>query len=474
MGVLEFGRTRRVGRVVGEDTAILNSAIEVKTAGQRNLLGRSGTYQFVHASEAAFWPALRSGLGSLLQGVHDVEKTVVFLETTANGYNEFHDFWTNSQFANEDIPEYWQKCFIPWYWDPKYQIRQKSKKFEFLDDTEEELFEHILLDKELELMLRRDGVQITSEIVREKLLWRRSVLSSKFFGDDEEFKQEFPSNESEAFRFSGVSAFTTAAIKRCEEMVKHPIWVGDIFNDGGVMSMEEGVRGKLRVYEQPNHRDGYVIFADVAEGKAVEGITEDKSKYDFSCAQVIKITTEKTKQVAVWHGNCDPDLFGDVLVALAKYFNNAYLGWEINGPGWGLGSQVARQKYRNVYMRKVDSNDIRQNPTTKVGWRTTAKNKAELVSALQRNLREQLLEVQDSGTVSELRVFSRLGENRWGAAVGHDHRVISLGGALVIMEDVLGLFNKRKGRIKKREEMPEEYMPQEEEEAFHDILGTEF
>jgi len=218
------------------------------------------------------------------------------------------------------------------------------------------------------------------------------------------------------------------------------------------------------------------MFADIAEGKATEGVADTKSKYDFSCAQILKVTGEKVLQAAVWHGNCDPDEFGSILVAIATYYNNAYLGWEINGPGFGIGAQIFdRCGYSNVYMRRPDADNLKSTTALRVGWRTTSKNKVEIVNALQRFLRERLITIYDIGTISELRVFSRLGANKWGAATGHDDRVMALGGALVIMEDVNALYSdQKKERIKEEEEAKDPEGPVVDEEPAHPILGTEF
>src|SRR4029077_2574744 len=46
--------------------------------------GRSATAQFLHASEAAFWPDLPLQMASLLQTVPDIDGTEVIIESTAN------------------------------------------------------------------------------------------------------------------------------------------------------------------------------------------------------------------------------------------------------------------------------------------------------------------------------------------------------------------------------------------------------
>ena len=58
--------------------------------------GRSATAQMLHASEAAFWDNLPAQFASLMQTVPDLPGTEVIIESTANGYNDFHTLWRKS------------------------------------------------------------------------------------------------------------------------------------------------------------------------------------------------------------------------------------------------------------------------------------------------------------------------------------------------------------------------------------------
>ena len=79
--------------------------------------GRSATAQLLHASEAAFWPDLEAQAASLFQIVPDTPGSEIAIETTANGYNEFHKLWRNAESsASEFMP-----VFLPWSLDPDYR-----------------------------------------------------------------------------------------------------------------------------------------------------------------------------------------------------------------------------------------------------------------------------------------------------------------------------------------------------------------
>ena len=69
------------------------------------------------ASEAAFWPDLEAQIASLFQIVPDVDGSEAIIESTANGYNDFHKLW---RLAESGASE-WLPIFLPWSLDPEYR-----------------------------------------------------------------------------------------------------------------------------------------------------------------------------------------------------------------------------------------------------------------------------------------------------------------------------------------------------------------
>jgi hypothetical protein len=74
----------------------LNSQIVIDTAENPNV-GRKYTFQFAHLTEVGRW---KKSLNELLAGLgHAIPNsmgTMVFLESTAKGYNEFYDLWVKA------------------------------------------------------------------------------------------------------------------------------------------------------------------------------------------------------------------------------------------------------------------------------------------------------------------------------------------------------------------------------------------
>jgi hypothetical protein len=132
--------------------------------------GRSATAQALHASEVAFWPDLPVQMAALMQTVPDLDDTEVILETTANGFNDFHSLWRKAETGeSEFLP-----IFLPWTLDAAYARLPDAQM-----TAEEASFAELY------------GLNA------EQVAWRRAKVSQ--LGSDALFQQEYPLVASEAF-----------------------------------------------------------------------------------------------------------------------------------------------------------------------------------------------------------------------------------------------------------------------------------
>lgn len=163
---------------------VLDSGYKVGTAGTK-AVGRSGTAQFFHGSEVAFWPHADTHSMGVMQTIADVDETEIFLESTANGMgNFFHAQW---QLATKGESDY-IPVFLPWYWQDEYK-RDIDDEFTLTQD-----------EFDLITQFKKDG------LTAEHLNWRRfKIRGFTAQGDDGEwkFKQEYPFTAAEAFQTSG-------------------------------------------------------------------------------------------------------------------------------------------------------------------------------------------------------------------------------------------------------------------------------
>ena len=111
----------------------LNSRIKIQTAGTDDI-GRSDTHFYAHLSEFAFYKGNpKKTLSGIQSSVPKVLGTIVLIESTANGYNDFKELWDAAEagesdfvpmfFAWHDYEEYQMPCtieqyrgFVRWYY----------------------------------------------------------------------------------------------------------------------------------------------------------------------------------------------------------------------------------------------------------------------------------------------------------------------------------------------------------------------
>src|SRR5262245_14609193 len=165
--------------------------------------GRSATAQLLHASECAFWESLPLQMASLMQTVPDMDGTEIIIESTANGYNDFHSLWRKAEAGeSEFLP-----VFLPWSLDPGYK---RDVDADFKMDAEE--------SKLAEL----------HKLTPQQIVWRRNKISQ--LGSAEYFAQEYPLTASEAFISSTFDSFIPASLvikARAEKVESYgPLIVG--------------------------------------------------------------------------------------------------------------------------------------------------------------------------------------------------------------------------------------------------------
>lgn len=167
----------------------LNSEYFVGTAGNENV-GRGGTVQYLHASEAAFYPDGAAFSKGLLQSVPDLPGTEIIFESTANGMDPL--FYPMCMLALDGKSEY-QLIFIPWFWQTEYR---KTPEEDFVPTPDE---------VKLATLYKLDMAQIR---------WRRMKIETlKEIG----FKQEYPCSVEEAFTVSGSSLIDSTMVMQARK-----------------------------------------------------------------------------------------------------------------------------------------------------------------------------------------------------------------------------------------------------------------
>ncbi len=373
----------------------MNSEIYIGTAGSKSF-GRGDTISHLHCSELAFWENPAQIMTGLLQAVP--YEGHVIIETTANGIgNYFHRLWTK---CKEDRSVF-KPHFFPWHLNPEYQLKlDVGEKMKLTPDEE---------------MLKQNY-----SLTNEQLKWRRWKMSEMIDDNDEDdykdpeiFKQEYPMTDTEAFLSSGRPFFVMVNLHEMNNNI-----IAGPESKRGILTplngFEEDPGGFVTVWKKPERGKHYSIGGDVAEGLA-EG--------DFSSGTVI--CNETMEHVASWHGHIDPDNFGKELYRLGRYYNQAFIGVEVNNHGFTTNLKLQEMEYPFLYYRMEFDQRMRKQ-TKKMGWRTDSKTRPMMLDDLAKEIRDKKLFSWDSRFLKECMAFKRNDRGKPEAEKGsHDDRVIS-------------------------------------------------
>lgn len=385
----------------------LRSKISIATAGAGEV-GRSATYHNIHASEVAFFPDAKTTMLGLLQSVPDQPNTMVVMESTANGVGDwFHEMWGKAERGeNEFTP-----IFLPWFIQPEYrrEFSSEAQKEQFIfevSQTHRSMSGEEIRSYEWELKEKHN-------LTWEQLNWRKYTIQNKCQGDDILFMQEYPSTAEEAFISSGRPKFNIRSLRKYQTATREPVRRGYLQEKDGRITFLEDAKGYISIWEEPKPNVTYAIGADVAEGLA---------SGDFSCALV---GSDEFDVVAMWHGHIDPDLYGEELVKLGRYYNDAYLGVENNNHGLTTLTTIKKAEYWNMYFSK-SHDKIADKITHKMGWTTDRRTKPLMIDKLSEFVRELHIGIPSDLIISEMFTYVIEDNGSTNAQAGcHDDTVMA-------------------------------------------------
>lgn len=375
----------------------LRSRLRCATAGGKGI-GRSDTLQCVHLSEYAFWPEGSDGkaatLTGILQAVPSMPGTMVIIESTANGYEDFKERWDAAVAGENDF----EAVFFAWFENPEYSM-------EPVPGTE-------WTPEERELMERY-------ELTDGQLAWRRWCIANNCGGDADMFRQEYPSNADEAFLHSGAGVFDNERVILQREIAPEPIRRGDfVWEENGGPSgtpaptrWEENEAGAVKIWAEPVEGHPYVLGGDTAgEGS------------DWFTAVVIDNSTGE--QVAALRRQYSEFEYVRQIFALGMYYNQALVGLETNFSTYPV-MKLDELGYPNQYAREREDTYTRQVKKS-YGFRTDRQTRPRAIAGLVEVFSAHPQWFRDSELLFEMLTFCYNEDHRPEALAGkHDDMVMA-------------------------------------------------
>ena len=389
-------------------------------------LGRGKGITFLHGTETSSWGD-EEGLASLLASLAETNPDRLYtFESTARGFNMFHDMYTTAKRAKTQ-----RAIFCGWWRNEMYSLDPEGQTYKVYWDGK-------LTGEEKEWV--RDikklyGVEINS---RQIAWWRWKMLEG--IKDDSLMYQEFPPTEDYAFVMTGTSFFSNA---RCTDAMKklkkvpyesYRYSFGVNFQDTEVLKSTERL-ATLKVWEEPVDTAYYVIGADPAYGSS--------DWADRFCIQVLRVYADGLEQVASFAtSEMNTYQFAWVIAHLAGAYKNSTLNLEINGPGQAVINELRNLKRQAAAMGTALGKDLmdvygnmqnyiwRRNDTmgglsNSIGWMTTAATKERMLTYMKDYFERGMLDIYDVDTIEEMKTTIRDGSSIEASGRNKDDRVIA-------------------------------------------------
>ena len=423
---------------------------------------RSSDVAMAHITEEAFFPNTEKWtpaqvVKSVVSPIRHDPYNFVVRESTPNGMeNEYHDEWIRANSTDKEgkpLSSY-KPVFVAWF-----EIEDYVKMFASEDERS---------DFAVWLWKHRND-----ETGNGRYFWHLYELGAsleginwyiekmKDYSSIEDMQQEYPSDDIEAFKYSGRAVFDIYKVEQLRKDCQDPIFTGDIEGDSFdptiKASSEDSTKSRyekflcmqnLRLVEQPGGffriwdmpdysevvRHRYIVSVDIGGSHKTSDWTDIVvfDRYDIMYGGVPAV-------VAEWHGHCDPDQLAMKCAQIAHFYQDAFLVVENNtaysrmndtdGDVSELFFPILVPLYDNLYNSNHSKLLKHKSREMKYGFNTNRSTKVAIVKHLASVIRDRKYMEREEDTLNEYCYFMQYpkGSNvQYGNAPGkHDDRVMA-------------------------------------------------
>ncbi|MDR1883067.1 MAG: hypothetical protein LBR26_09865 [Prevotella sp.] len=383
-----------------------------------------------HCTEIGIWKETKGKtpadiLNSVTSGIPLVADSMIVYESTAKGVgNLFHREWLRSKSGKGNMTP----VFIAWFEIESYSVKIDNF-IDFINSMND--YEYNLWDKGATL---------------EQINWYRQM--SNGYPDEWSMRQEYPSDDIEAFQSSGKRKFDIYMVQNMRKFNKEPLFYASVesplilkdcdtrdkqkeFLKKSFLKKLEGIPRKddnlLKIWSPPtieNIKRRYVASVDIG-GRSDEA--------DWSVISVFdrKYMTEPggvPEKVAQWRGHIDHDLLAWKAAQIASIYDNALLVIESNtleteeteGDHFEYILDELGGVYDNMYCRN-SAQRIKENLPPKWGFHMNGSSKTLVIDNMVNMLREEGYYERDAACCDELDQYEIKQNGKLGAIDGcHD------------------------------------------------------
>jgi hypothetical protein len=420
---------------------------------------RSQDVKMAHFSEVALYPNTEMNKtadleASIVGSIPSEPFTLIARESTAKGVGDyFYEEWGK---AKEGKTAY-EAVFVEWFLIDIYRKELGGSYILHNGKPQKGTIEEFAGSlNEYELNLFTNHAHCTLE----HLNWRR--LKRAEMSSEALMKQEYPSDDIEAFQDSGLPAFRSEGVEAMRKYCKPPIAIGILgsdsvpsiskvdkkqrkeilhnvhfipdpdalerINTSEIKTKEKYERDKLRIWEFPDTEmpvsNRYITVFDPQKGLS--------ERADWGVIAVIDrywmMFGGKPEIVAEWRGRIDKDTAIWMAAQIATYYGNSLLVVESNTYDTDITKEDDSEfifdtiagYYTNLYSR-TPADKIREGSPVKYGFNTNRNTKPMIINNYVAILREESYVERNGEALNEARVYEQKKNGSFGAKEGkHD------------------------------------------------------
>lgn len=350
---------------------------------------RGGTVHNLHITESAFNKD-RSELNAGSKQTVPLDGRISE-ETTANGFNEFYDFYMDSHANPNPTGVEYKTYFYPWIENHEYSL---PGGLENRTEKEEEI---VKIGKEQFNLYVTDG----------QLLWRRWKIKELAQGQagiglsgNQLFMQEYPLTILEAFQSGSGNVFdsvklesqvpvTPLGLEQC--IAELSTMYGDNILQEKIDKLKALHQQGVMFWEMPKPEAKYLGGVDPSDGGGADfGVTDIWSDGEFT-------------QCAQYYGKTRPDELAQITADIGYFFNEAFVGVENNM----LSTILFFSKIYSNYYYETRIDEKTQKRTKKLGWNTNTKTRDVVIDDYIIMFDEENITIRSAITLKEMKTFVR-------------------------------------------------------------------
>ena len=420
-----------------------NCKIKIGTAERPNSC-RGGDYNLVHLSEVGLWKETEGKkpediVRSACSGILLKPLTMIVYESTPNGVGNF--FHKEYLAAKKGLSQF-EAMFVAWFEIEQYELP-------FADDAEKYEFAKRLFANRRDDEVKSDREEPGTYLWR---LWEKGatleaihwyVSERTKYTDHGDIASEFPSDDIEAFTYSGRKVFSNEDVEQFRAACRPPRWKGEVY--GYADEGEDAIKG-LRFKKEEDGQlfmwhdversddeevtDRYLVVVDVCKGHTKNADFADILVID----RLFMMDGEPPVVAAEWHGHIDMDKLAWKATQIAAYYENALLVIESNtletnntkGEAEYILTLIHGVYGKQLYARKQSAEDIRQGLPKKYGFHTNPLTKKVVIYNLKLAIREHLYVEREEECLDEYLTYVETDNGAFEAMEGyHDDRLMT-------------------------------------------------